>query len=203
VAYDNGVEFARSTFEVATLGEEFLTDADVRVRVPNFSAPGETTWFRWVEGTQHLEIDRTISLEDVCGLIPDRQAPESSIDAPPLGPPPLPCPRDRQVDLDGEYFIQFVPDQSNATRICEAVRGTTQGRIRAGKISMTTRAPPRGRVRISGEVCDNGFYIGSWTVDGSFGGIFTGGLDSHSCEGLWQDVAGCSGEFEIFQIPRR
>ena len=204
VAYDDGVEFDRAAFTVATVGEEFLTDARVRVRVPDFPSPGETTWFEWNEATQHLEMTDTIYIEDVCDeLIREYVIPGGSAGTPLLEPPPLPCPRDRQGDFDGEYFIQFVPDQLNTARTCQAVRGTTQGRIRAGRISATTRAPPHGRVRVSGEVCaDNGFYIGSWTVDGNFGGIFTGGLDSQSCEGLWQDVAGCSGEFEIFQLPR-
>ena len=206
VAYDNGVEFARSTFEVATLGEEFLTDADVRVRVPNFPAPGETTWFRWVEGTQHLEIDRTISLEDVCGLIPDRQAPESSIDAPLLGPPPLPCPRDRRGDFNGDgYYMQFHHDQVFTDRTCNAARGTMQVRVAEGRIAANLRVPPHGRLRVSGEVCeDNGFYLGSWTQDGNFAGVFFGGLTpDQDCPGLWQDTSGCWGSVEIFEIPRQ
>ncbi len=45
VAYDNGVEFARSTFTVVTTGEEFLRGASRRVEVPDFPAPGETGHF--------------------------------------------------------------------------------------------------------------------------------------------------------------
>lgn len=41
VAYDNGVEFDRSTFEVGTLGEEFVTGARAEVRVEDFPSPGE------------------------------------------------------------------------------------------------------------------------------------------------------------------
>ena len=41
VAYDNGVEFARSTF---------------RVTVKDFPSPGERTVFGWNEATQHLEM---------------------------------------------------------------------------------------------------------------------------------------------------
>ena len=130
---------------MATVGEEFLTDARVRVRVPNFPQPGETTWFEWNEATQHLEMTGTIYLEDVCDeLIREYVIPQGSADTPLLEPPPLPCLRDRQGDLDGEYFVQFVPDQGNTTRVCQAVRGTTSGRIREGKISMTTRSPPTG-----------------------------------------------------------
>ena len=62
-AYDNGVEFDRSTFEVATLGEEFLEDGNARpVRVLNFPSPGEETWFEWNESTQHLEIAPSLQL---------------------------------------------------------------------------------------------------------------------------------------------
>ncbi len=56
VAYDNGIEFARSTFEVATTGEPYVTGAEGECRVPNFPAPGETMPFAWNEATQHLEM---------------------------------------------------------------------------------------------------------------------------------------------------
>lgn len=42
VAYDNGEEFARSTFTVATTGEPYVTGAVGECRVPDFPAPGET-----------------------------------------------------------------------------------------------------------------------------------------------------------------
>ena len=56
VAYDNGVEFARSTFTVVTTGEEFVVGARARVRVPDFPSPGEIMWFTWNQSTQHLEM---------------------------------------------------------------------------------------------------------------------------------------------------
>ena len=56
VAYDNGVEFARSTFTVATTGEPFVTGAAGECRVSDFPAPGETMRFAWNEATQHLEL---------------------------------------------------------------------------------------------------------------------------------------------------
>ena len=56
VAYDNGVEFARSTFTVVTTGEEFAVGAHARVRVPDFPSPGEIAWFTWNQSTQHLEM---------------------------------------------------------------------------------------------------------------------------------------------------
>ena len=56
VAYDNGVEFVRRTFEVGTLGEEFVTGASAEVRVENFPAPGESTLLVWNESSQHFEV---------------------------------------------------------------------------------------------------------------------------------------------------
>ena len=56
VAYDNGVEFARSTFTVVTAGEEFLLGAGGECTIPNFPAPGETAQFAWNQSTQHLEM---------------------------------------------------------------------------------------------------------------------------------------------------
>lgn len=56
VAYDNGVEFARSTFTVTTTGEEFLIGAQAQVLVEDFPAPGETTQLEWNQSTQHFEL---------------------------------------------------------------------------------------------------------------------------------------------------
>ena len=56
VAYDNGVEFARSTFTVTTTGTAFLTGASKRVTVEDFPNPGDTTVLEWNQATQHFEI---------------------------------------------------------------------------------------------------------------------------------------------------
>ncbi len=56
VAYDNGVEFGRTTFQVITTGEDFLRDARGSCSIPNFPSPGETATFTWTEATQHLEL---------------------------------------------------------------------------------------------------------------------------------------------------
>ncbi len=56
VLYDNGVEVARSTFTVATLGEEFVRGAEGECTIRAFPAPGETAQFRWNQSTQHLEL---------------------------------------------------------------------------------------------------------------------------------------------------
>ena len=56
VAYDNGVEFARSTFAVGTLGEEFVQGASAEVRVEDFPSPGESVLLVWNEASQHFEV---------------------------------------------------------------------------------------------------------------------------------------------------
>ena len=54
VAYDGESEFARSTFEVTTFGEEFVEGASGECRIPDFPAPGESARFAWNEATQGL-----------------------------------------------------------------------------------------------------------------------------------------------------
>ena len=56
VVYDNGREFARSTFTVATLGEAFVTGASGECTIQNFPSYGETATFEWNQNTQHLEL---------------------------------------------------------------------------------------------------------------------------------------------------
>ena len=71
VAYDNGEEFARSTFEVGTLGEEFVRGASADVRVEDFPSPGESALLAWNQNTQHFEVVP----EDSSGFAPaDRAA---------------------------------------------------------------------------------------------------------------------------------
>ena len=55
-AYDNGVEFSRSTFTVGSTGEEFLQGVRRRQLLENFPALKETTEVQWNESTQHFEI---------------------------------------------------------------------------------------------------------------------------------------------------
>ena len=56
VVYDDGEEFARSTFTVASTGEKFVRGASGQCRIANFPASGESTLFAWNESTQHLEL---------------------------------------------------------------------------------------------------------------------------------------------------
>ena len=68
VAYDNGVEFARSTFTVTTPGTDFLRGASKQVTVDDFPNPGDTTVLEWNEGTQHFEIVDFMGSECMEGL---------------------------------------------------------------------------------------------------------------------------------------
>ena len=58
VVYDNGVEFARSTFTVVRASEEvpFLQDVTAECTVPDFPDVGTNARFEWNTGTQHLEL---------------------------------------------------------------------------------------------------------------------------------------------------
>ncbi len=58
VAYDNGVEFARSTFTVVRASEDsgFLPDVVAECTVPDFPDAGTNARFEWSTGTQHLEL---------------------------------------------------------------------------------------------------------------------------------------------------
>lgn len=56
VAYDDEVEFARSTFTVRRFQDEFVTGASTTVSTQDFPTPGETAVFTWHQATQHLEL---------------------------------------------------------------------------------------------------------------------------------------------------
>ena len=52
----DGVEFARTTVRVTTLGVDFLKDVSRTVVVPDFPYPGDTTTLRWEESRQNFLI---------------------------------------------------------------------------------------------------------------------------------------------------
>ena len=56
VVYDDGNEFARSTFTVTTPGTYFLKGASKEIMVEDFPNPGDSMVLEWNEGTQHFEI---------------------------------------------------------------------------------------------------------------------------------------------------
>ena len=53
----DGVEFARVTFTVGHLGEEYLRDAFGRFRARDFPEPGVNTILRWNEALQNFVIE--------------------------------------------------------------------------------------------------------------------------------------------------
>ena len=211
VAYDNGVEFDRNTFEVATLGEEFVEGAQAQLRVPNFPSPGEEAWFEWNKSTQHLELRESaqMGIDQICEWLEAPSVPGYAL--PLLPPPPLPCPRGDS--FDGEYYIRFVfpppptDPSTGAPVLCRAARGTMQVEIKGGRISGSIPTPPHGRLRVSGEVCDkNGLFVGQWTLDGQYEGYFTGSLadpNGHNCQSRWLDTANCTGAFNVLELPRQ
>ena len=56
-ALADGVEFARVTFTVGHLGEEYLQDASGRFRARDFPEPGVNTILRWNEALQNFVIE--------------------------------------------------------------------------------------------------------------------------------------------------
>ena len=54
VVYDNGREFARSTFTVTTLGDEYVRGASGECTISDFPSSGETATFEWDQSTQGL-----------------------------------------------------------------------------------------------------------------------------------------------------
>ena len=71
VVYDDGVEFARSTFHVRTLGHPFHTGAGT-CRVNDFPAFNQQAQFLWNPSTQHMELlgvtDMPEEEEDLIGV---------------------------------------------------------------------------------------------------------------------------------------
>ncbi len=55
-ALADGVEFARTTVRITTLGETFLRGVRRTVNVPDFPRPGEATTLAWEEALQNFVI---------------------------------------------------------------------------------------------------------------------------------------------------
>ena len=68
VAYDDGVEFARSTFTVTTLGEEFVTGVSGEGTVRYFPDSGTDVVLRWQEAQQNFVIEKVTDGGDAAGM---------------------------------------------------------------------------------------------------------------------------------------
>ena len=82
VAYDDGEEFARSTFTVVTAGEEFIDQAPGTAYAADWPSVGENARLVWNESTQHFELAEV----GPHVVIPDPDSPE-----PEPEPEPVSC----------------------------------------------------------------------------------------------------------------
>ena len=108
VVYDEGVEFARSIFDVATTGEEFLRGASTQVWIDEFPAPGERARFVWNQSTQHLELAEVTEQ-------PDNEEEE---DDPQSGNGATEQPSNEEEEDDPQYALHIAATNGDA----EAVR---------------------------------------------------------------------------------
>ena len=169
VAYDNGIEFARSTFTVGTTGEEFLKGVTVAVDVPNFPAPGETGRFIWNESTQHLELAEVLS---------DTSEPD------PAPPPTTPTSAVSRFNGVWKVVVQyttptnFCRSNSGQEVTCTVVNGlfscpyrdAVQGTISADGVFS---ASDSGKIRTLQGRLEGNSGSGTWEKDGSCDGTWT------------------------------
>ena len=85
-AYADGVEFARVTVTVTTLGEEFRRGLSREVTVTNFPAAGTNIVLRWQEAQQNFVITQTTSTPVSTHFLPDTNLRRAVGEA--LGKPP-------------------------------------------------------------------------------------------------------------------
>ena len=164
VAYDNGEEFARSTFTVGSADEEFLRSVEAECRVPDFPTPGESGRFVWNESTQHLELAEI---------------------GPPLHVQPPPSDLSR---FDGTWRAWSTSSRSRFGGACETadMAGTliiSQGSI-SGRI---VNSDTVGLIGATGAV--NGHWL-DW--QNAPEGVFTGSLQGQTGSGNWS-TTWCSG----------
>lgn len=178
VAYDDGVEFARSTFTVGTADEEFLEDVEAECLVPDFPASGENGRFVWNESTQHLELaeaGRQVQLSD-----------------PPMCPEPPPPPANplRQFDGQWRFTVRYTtpncpyPDEISTARISN---GYASG----------ARGPTSRRVTFELVVAPSGAMQTTGRLNGQLFAASTGRLRGHSGSGDWFNFGECRGTWTV------
>ncbi len=171
VAYDDGVEFARSTFTVGTTDEEFLRGVEVECRVPDFPAPGENGRFVWNESTQHLELaeaGRHVRLPD-----------------PPMCPKPPDLPATSPRQFDGRWQARFrhvvCSSYPDAVFLFQLSNGHGTGWVGDWGTYSIVVAP-------------SGATEGTFRFDDiELDGAMTGRLQGHSGSGTWFNVDECGG----------
>ena len=187
VVYDDGVEFARSTFTVGSTGEEFLKGVSVEIDVPDFPAPGETGRFVWSEATQHLELAEVIgggeSEPQEGSLSPSLYGAWSILFTATTGPEWL-CNRGSGGAGTGTFSVRRVNNNSISGTLHISTADTTSQTSLSGQVS------PSGS---SGSVRGHFFTNG--------GGELRGTLSGTSGSGSWtltniaanDPTIGCSG----------
>ena len=167
IAYDDGVEFDRSTFSVVNFGQERVEGAAGECMIDDFPATGETATFEWNESTQHLE------LAEITGAPEDPEDPE-----------------DMELDLaqfDGTWDARLTSSGCPLTEIdievaCEISDGslTCPGGV-AGTITFSSR--------------DSSWSV-IGTLEGLLDGVFSGTIEEEAGAGSWQ-VLGCTGMWTL------
>ena len=219
VAYDDGVEFARSTFTVGTADAEFLRGVEAEVVVPDFPAPGEVGRFVWNESTQHLELaeiggadllppveeceETTCPVCEVCRECPPVQPCEVCQECPPEEETPDPYPLAPYLGL---WDITM-----EITHGCPASLGTGYFRVtitNEGTFSVVVRfaegATAVPRYEITAKVSPGGVVERALGLPSVYGATLNGQLyATGSGSGTWYDGdsrRGCRG---VWQATRR
>ena len=170
VVYDDGVEFDRSTFDVATTGEAFLRDAAGQCLVEDFPAPGEQALFTWSQPTQHMELAEVGPLSTVAALFDGTWTMQSTSSQSTFGS----C-DSADRELSGLFFISHddITGTISNTRFTDDVVGL---------------------VGAAGEV--NGHWV-NWL--GKPSGVFTGALQGQTGSGDWS-TTWCSGTWTASKL---
>lgn len=182
VAYDNGAEFARTTFTVVRASAEqgFLPDVTAECTVPDFPDVGTNARFAWSTSTQHLELAEVG--EDV--VVPV------------------------STQFDGEWdFVMELTDSVFEHGICECYRPPFRdavlveqgesflGWYECGQEDRGTRwfpiIAPTGQVEGSfGQMDEHGRFVPYGTLEGVLYDDGTGG-------GRWIHIFGCAGSWSV------
>ena len=126
VVYDNSVEFARSTFDVGTTGEKFVTGASAQVWAEDFPSLGERTRLQWNQSTQHFELAEvsgsTLAPVGECNLETAQMLVDSRADMHTW----------EQWDQMTSLMLRLQPEAAYVAAWCVAQGGQVEVRLRDG-----------------------------------------------------------------------
>ena len=156
VVYDDGFEFASSTFSVVNFGKSFVEGAAGECTIEDFPAPGETATFEWNESTQHLELAEIMGApEDPETMEPDLAQFDGTWHA------------EANTTGSGCFISEFDCEISNGSLSClqSVLRGTVDS---SGSVVGVIHLDPAGE--FSGTIQD---------------GIGEGTVSYPNCSGTW------------------